>query len=209
MANLIAIANDCADVLGLEPIASLTQGDGARIAARIVSQGEIALSTHDWLWASIVRDVGESERVSPYFAEWVVRPRPADAVRIIRLLRETDDLRVVNYRIDADGIHADKGPLRIRYVAPRPPEEWPPEFAHYVAARAAAELAPALRPEKTGDAITLAQRRGDIARQSDEDDRGEDALAFDGGGYLRARGQWDTGENIGIGLGTFGFQGRP
>ena len=210
MANLLSVVNDAADVLGLDAVASLEQGHGALLAARVKLQGELVLSTHDWLWASVVRDLEQvGEDPSPYFAEWVIYRRPPGAVRLVRLLREDDDGRVVQYRIDADGIHSELGTPRAHFVTNRPIEEWPQEFAHYVAAAAAAELAPRLRPEKTGDALALAQRRGDTARQSDDDDRGEDALAFDGRGYLRSRGLWDTGENQGIALGTFGFRSYP
>ena len=60
MPTLIDIANDTADILGLEPVASTSGGDGALIAARIPKEATTALSTHNWNWAARVTDLGDA-----------------------------------------------------------------------------------------------------------------------------------------------------
>ena len=68
--------------------------------------------------------------------------------------------------------------------------EWTVEFAKYIAARAANELAPLLRPASAERAFAVMQQRFGIASQSDNIERGQNAVLFDSERYVRQRGFW-------------------
>ena len=186
------VVNDAADVIGLSPFSSLNEGDAPKLQRQVEQEAEAAFSSHSWGWASQSERLADSAKRSPYQSDWVIRPRPVGMKRLMYVFyyQREDWQDTVRYNVDNEGIHCESGELWVRFVRERDIGGWPVEFAKYIAARAANELAPLLRPASADNAFAIMQQRFAIATKSDNIERGQNSVLFDSERYVRQRGFW-------------------
>lgn len=167
----IGIINGALTLCGMERVNAVIDGDtpSAHAAAEYDLIIDALFAESDWYFASVLAELEKTADISPYSDDYAIYGKPPLAVRVIRIFQKGEgDRSPVNFREDADGIHAPASmELTARYVKRLDEAQWEPHFGLAAQAALASKIAPNWAKDDLGNILEIAGRDLRRARMTD------------------------------------------